>query len=294
MKAGLLLGGLALLAVAAARPQIGSRSVLLPREGADVMVALDASRSMLATDVDPSRFERAKVLINQLLDGLQGDRAGLVVFAGNAVLRFPLTTDIAAARELVGSTVIREGGLRPGTGIGDALGVAADAFRDDGARSKIVVLISDGEDLGDGAVEAVRALRDGGIQLHTIGLGTDAGSTLPNTDPRTGQVQNQLDPQTRQPTISRANESLMRAVATAGDGRFFNGNGGDPIGELSQEISTLQRTKFESQEGSIPVERFQWFLAPGIALIVLSMLISERRRRPRTAAAPRDEGRRAA
>jgi Ca-activated chloride channel homolog len=294
LKAGLLLAGLSLLVLAAARPQIGSRSVLLPREGADVVIALDVSASMLATDVQPNRFEHAKALINQLLDGLQGDRVGLVVFAGNALVRFPLTTDIEAARTLVGSTTIREGNLRPGTGLADALNVAAGAFREEeAARSKAIVLISDGEDLAEGAVEAVRAVRDRDIRLFTVGLGTEEGSTLTTTDQRTGQVRPRIDPLTGQPAVSRANETLLRAIATAGRGSYRNGNGGDAMPEITQEIVALERTRFESQEGSIPIERFPWFLAAGLALLLLETVIPERRRR-RPAATQIRERRRAA
>jgi Ca-activated chloride channel family protein len=216
-----------------------------------------------------------------LFDGLQGDRVGLVVFAGNAIVRFPLTTDIEAARALVGTTAIREGNLRPGTGLADALNVAAGSFREEeSARSKVIVLISDGEDLGEGAVEAVRAVRDRDIRLYTVGLGTGEGSPLTTTDQRTGQVRPRIDPQSGQQAVSRANETLMRAIASAGRGRFVNGNGTDAMPQISQEIVSLERTRFESQEGSIPIERFPWFLAAGLGLIVIETLIPERRRRP--------------
>jgi Ca-activated chloride channel family protein len=254
---------------------------------------------MLATDLQPNRFEHAKQLINQVFDGLQGDRVGLVAFAGNAVLRFPLTTDIEAARELVRSTAIREGNLRPGTGIGDALKVAGMAFGEDSARSKLIVLISDGEDLAGEALESVRTPRDRGVAVYAVGIGTDTGSTLSVPDPRTGRTQPRIDPQTGQPAVSRANESLMRSIATAGRGKFYNGNAPDAAAPLNQEIAALERTRFASQEGSLPIERYQWFLAAGLALLVIEMLIPERRRRTGGATkaekqAGRTEGRRAA
>ena len=131
---------------------------------------------------------------------------------------------------------------------------------------------------------------------YAVGVGTDTGSTLAVPDPRTGRVQPRLDPQTGQPAVSRANESLMRSIATAGRGTFYNGNAEDAAAPLSQEIAALQRTRFASQEGSLPIERYQWFLAAGLALLVIEMLIPERRRRSREAArtARRNEGRRAA
>lgn len=294
VKGVLLLGGLAALVVAAARPQIGSRAVLLPREGTDVMIALDVSASMLATDIAPNRFTAAKSLISQVLDGLQGDRVGLTAFAGNAVLRFPLTTDIDAARELVNSTAIREGNLRPGTGIGDALRVSGGGFGTDGSRGKVIILISDGEDLVGGAVEGVRVPLDRDIRLYTVGLGTEEGSTLIVPDTRGGQSRPRLDPQTGQPAVSRANEALLRQIAQAGRGRFINGNNGDAAAQIRQEIATLQRSKFATQEGTQPIERYQWFLAAGIALLVLEMLIPERRRGARAVVPVRDAGRRRA
>jgi len=143
----------------------------------------------------------------------------------------------------------------------------------------VIVLISDGEDLGEGAVEAVRTVRDRDIRLYTVGLGTGEGSPLTTTDQRTGQVRPRIDPQSGQQAVSRANETLMRAIASAGRGRFYNGNGTDAMPQIAQEIVALERTRFESQEGSIPIERFPWFLAAGLALIVIETLIPERRRR---------------
>jgi Ca-activated chloride channel homolog len=188
--------------------------------------------------------------------------------------------------------VIREGNLRPGTNISEPLKIAATSFRDDGDAQKAIFVISDGEDLGEGAVEAVRDVRDRDIRLYTVGLGTDEGSTLPVPDPRTGQVRTRTDPG-GQPAISRANESLMRAVAAAGRGKFFNGNSDAAAGEIAQEIAALQRAKFETQEGSLPIERYQWFLAAGLALIAIETLIPERRRR-RKARVPEAQRRQAA
>lgn len=295
LKLGLLLGALALIAVATARPQWGSRPVLLPREGTDVVIALDTSASMLATDVEPNRFEHAKLVISRLLDQLQGDRVGLVVFAGSATVRFPLTTDVGAARELIQGTAIREGNLRPGTGIGDALRTAATAFGEDAARSKLVVLISDGEDLaGDAQTqEGLRNLRDQGATLYTIGLGTEAGSQLAVPDPRTGQVRPRVDPTTNQPAVSRANEALLRQLASAGDGRFYNGNGDSGATTLAREIASLERTRFQSQEGSEPIERSMPFVVVAIILLALELVIPERRRR-RAVPAERPATRRAA
>src|SRR5581483_6595950 len=157
-------------AAAAALPRRGERRILLPREGSDVIIGLDVSASMLATDVQPNRLDRAKGILTGLLDRLPGDRIGLVVFAGNAGLRFPLTTDVAVARELIGSTTIKDGGLAPGTGIGDAIRLAVSTFPPDTqTRSRVLVLVTDGEDLAGGPLDAAQQARAQNIVVHTVG-----------------------------------------------------------------------------------------------------------------------------
>lgn len=283
LKAGLVLAGLALIAVAAARPQRGSRHVLLPREGTDVMIVLDVSVSMLATDVEPNRLARAKAILNSLLDRLQGDRVGLVVFAGTAGLRFPVSTDIAAARELIHSTTIKEGGLAAGTGIGDAIRVAATSFPpSDQARSKVMLIISDGEDLAGSPQDAVRTALDRGVLVYTMAIGTEQGGTIVVPRP-TGTPEQRVDRTTGQPATSRRDETVLRQVANAGRGRYFDGNDGDPAAAVAEEIGRLARTRFESQEGTLPLERFQWFAAAALLLLVVDLLLPDTLRRRRGA-----------
>jgi Ca-activated chloride channel family protein len=290
LKAGLVLSALALLAVAAARPQRGSRRVLLPREGSDVMVALDVSASMLATDVAPNRLERAKQVLGALLDQVQGDRVGLVVFAGSAALRFPLTTDLSVARELIRGATVREGGLAPGTGLGEALRLAVSSFPRDGqARSRVVVLVTDGEDLAGSPLEAATLARERGIAVYTVGIGTAAGGPIVQPGPG-GRPAPRLDPQTGEPATSRRDEGLLRSLAAAAHGRYLDGNEDDAPTLLAGEIGRLARTRFESQEGAIPIERFQWFAAAALLLLALDLLLPERRR-DQGAARRRDPGR---
>jgi Ca-activated chloride channel family protein len=287
VKAVLVLAGLALIAVAAARPQRGERRVLLPRDGTDVIIALDVSVSMLATDVAPNRFERAKEVLSALLDRLQGDRVGLVVFAGTAMRRFPLSTDITAARELIRSTAIKEGGLGAGTGIGDAVRVAATSFpADDQTRSKVIVLVSDGEDLAGAPQDAVRTARDRGVIIYTLGVGTEEGGAIVIPRP-TGTPERRVDPATGGPAISRRDESVLRSLASAGRGRYIDANEGDPAAAIAEEIGRLARTRFESREGSVPIERFQWLVVAALLLLAGEFLIAETPRRRARAAGDR-------
>jgi Ca-activated chloride channel family protein len=279
VKAVLLLAALALLVVGAARPQRGSTRVLLPREGTDVMIALDVSASMLATDIEPNRFERSKAILTALVGRLQGDRVGLTVFAGTAALRFPLTVDTAAARELIRSAAIREGNLQAGTGVGDGIRVAAASFPpEDQTRSKVILLVSDGEDLAGAPLEAVKAARDRGIIIYTMGIGTDVGGSIVVPRPN-GSPERRIDPSTGQPAVSRRDESVLRQIAAQGRGRYFDGNGDDPAAAVADEIGRLARTRFESQEGTLPIERFQWFVAAALVLLLAEFLLPDSRRR---------------
>lgn len=290
LKAMLALSALALIALAAALPRRGERRVLLPRQGTDVMVVMDVSASMLATDVEPNRLERAKTSLGALLDRLQGDRVGMVVFAGSAGLKFPLTTDAAAAREQIRTTSIREGALDPGTGIGEGIRRGVEFLpKDDPARARVLIIVSDGEDLAGNPAEAVRVAHDGGAIVYTLGVGTEAGGQI-IAPGRSGTPTPRLDPTTNQPATTRRDEGLLRSLAAEGKGRYIDGNDATAGGQLADEVGRLARSRFESQEGTIPTERFRPFAAAALVLLTLDFLIAEgRRMRNRRTSAARDE-----
>jgi Ca-activated chloride channel family protein len=289
-KAGLVVAAVLLLGLAAARPQVGSHHTLLQREGTDVIIALDVSLSMSAQDVKPSRLERAKGAISALLDHLQGDRIGLVTFAGSADLRFPLTTDNEVARKVVQSVTFKDGGLRAGTSISEALRETTTGFANDQTRSKIVLLVSDGEDLGDDAAGAASFVRSQGIALNTIGVGFSQPVSLNVVNPRTGQPEPRLDPNTRQPLTTTADPQALRQLASDNRGRFYDGNTDDFAVQLSDEIGRLQKTRFESGQGNVPNEWFQWLLGLALLLLLIEFLLPAGRsfrRFPRPRRGPR-------
>lgn len=272
-KAALVVGALAILALAAARPQIGTHRTLFQRQGTDVLVLLDVSLSMSATDVQPSRLERAKADILALFDQLQGDRVGVVTFAGNAQLRSPLTTDRDAAKAVVQSITLKDGGLQAGTSIGAALREATTGFTNDQTRSKRVILYSDGEDLGDDATEAAQFVQSAGIALDTVGVGLPQPTPVLAPNPRTGQLEPRKDPSTGGDLLTTADPAALQQLAAQNHGHFYNGNTDDFAASIADEISRLQKTKFDSGEGDVPVERFQILVAIGLGLLLLEMLI---------------------
>ena len=271
LKAGLVVLGVALLGVAVARPQIGTHHTLLQREGTDVVVAFDVSVSMSATDVQPSRLERAKSAVSTLLTHLGGDRVGLVTFAGTAQLRFPLTTDTEAARKVVQSLTLKDGGLGVGTSIGAALRQTSEGFAQDQTRSKVVILVSDGEDLGDDAAGAATFVHSEGIALYTIGVGHDSPWPLYTTDPRNGQSQPRIVNGAVETTT--ADPGALQQLAADNRGHFYNGNDDGFAVQLADEIDRLQKTRFESGQGDAPLERYQWFAGAGFALLLLEFLV---------------------
>ncbi len=283
VKAALVVVALALLALAAARPQLGTQHTLLQRQGTDVLVLLDVSLSMSATDVQPSRLERAKSDILALFDQLQGDRVGIVTFAGNAQLRSPLTTDRDAAKAVVQSITLKDGGLQAGTSIGAALREASTGFTDDRTRSKTVILYSDGEDLGDDAAQAAQFVQSEGIALDTVGVGLTQPVPVLAPNPRTGRLEPRTDPNTGGALLTTADPTALQQLAAQNRGHFYNGNTDDFAASIADEISRLQKTKFDSGEGDLPIERFQLLVAAGLGLLLLEMLIpaaAGRRRLP--------------
>ena len=239
LKAALVVVAVALLGLAAALPRAGTKRQVLQKEGTDVVVALDVSLSMSARDASPTRLDRAKAAIGALIDHLQGDRLGLVTFAGSANLRFPLTTDAEAARAVLDSVTYKDGGLQAGTSISSALRQATQGFANDQTRSKVLVLVSDGEDLGDDAAGAAQFVQSEGISLDTIGVGgTDPVQILVN-NPRTQRYDPVLDPNTRQPVTTTADPKALQQLAASNQGQFYNGNTDDFAVQLADEIGRL-------------------------------------------------------
>jgi len=281
LKAGLLLAALALFALAVARPQLGSREVPLERRGVDLMIVLDVSESMEANDVAPSRRERARQEINALLDRLQGDRVGLVLISGSAFLRSPVTSDLGVIEQMVASASQERLLLQAGTALAGGIDVAAEALADSEAATRLILVVSDGEDHEGRALEAARSAGDGGLLVYAAGVGTTQGGTIPQVDPATGTAHPKIDPATGAAVVTRLNDAVLRGVATAGGGRYVALEGpNSPLDALAGEFARLETTVFATDSQQQPEERFQWFAAAAGLLLALELVVSDTKGRP--------------
>lgn len=272
--------GLLLAGVALAEPQCGTHVELAKRQGIDVVIALDASRSMLARDVKPSRIERAKLELSGLLDKLGGDRVGLVVFAGDAFVQCPLTSDLAAAKMFLRAV---DPSAMPvqGTDVGRALDESKDLLveAERGAKSRAIVLLSDGEDFGGEVDEELKQLKDAGIRVITVGIGSAAGEPIPEVDKR-GNVVGYMKDREGNTVMSRLDERGLAHIADATDGIYVASlPGAIGVGRVAEELDKLQKSELESRISVSYAERYPLFLAPALALLALGLALRPGRAR---------------
>jgi len=281
MQSGLYGLGLALFGFALAQPQCGTKSELTKRRGIDVVVALDASKSMLARDVQPSRLERAKLELTTLLDELKGDRVGLVVFAGDAFIQSPLTSDYSAVKlflRAVDPEVMPQGG----TNVGAALKLSKQVLdnADRGSKERVVVLLSDGEDLFGEVAEASEALKEAGVPVLAVGVGSESGEPIPVYD-RRGEFVDYKKDAAGETVITRLDRAGLTAIAEASGGSFFFQPRGVAMAQVVERIDQMQKSELESRVTVRYDERFQSFAIPGLVLLSLGMLLlPSSRRRP--------------
>ena len=271
IKFTLLIFALLFLIVGWANPQWGSKKEKVKRKSADVFIALDVSNSMMAQDVRPNRMERAKQFGQKLVRELKGERLGTIIFAGNAYLQMPLTTDYAAAELFLKSA---NPSMVPsqGTAISAAISLAERCFEENNKHHKALILITDGENHEEGMLEVVRKARENGLLLFAVGVGTTQGEFIPI------QVNGRTDykrDQTGNPVRSKLNEAMLAELAQAGDGSYFNLTDGDKIVEaLRERIDRIEKRELEQRSFSEYESYFQWFIALAILLILLEFFIS--------------------
>ena len=273
-----VLGALGLLAVALAGPRLGYDTLEVPHKGRDVLIAMDVSRSMLATDVAPTRLQRAKLLVEDLVGELGGDRLGLVAFAGSAFLQAPLTLDhgaVLAAVDELDTDLIPKGG----TNLAAAIRTCEEAFGKAEGFSRAIIIVSDGEELDADGLEAARQAAANGIRIFTVGVGSAEGSEIPLGP---GEFVRDSSGKVVQ---SRLDASRMTEIAEITGGFYV------PLDEdaarrlVTDGIGKMKEVEMTASASRRPIERYQWPLGAAIGLLVLQALVGERRRRPALAAA---------
>jgi Ca-activated chloride channel family protein len=255
-----------------ARPQIGAKLSEREAKGAEIMICLDVSNSMLAEDYSPNRLERAKLAISRIVDRLQEDRIGLIVFAGSSFVQLPITTDYVSAKMFLNSI---DTGSVPvqGTAIGDAVLTAARSFSAQSEKSRAIIVITDGENHEDDPVDAVRQVAGMGIKVYTIGVGSLQGQPIP----KDGQLMKDRDGNI---VVTRLDEGTLQQMAEAGNGAYVHaGNEEFGLNPIIDDIRRMEAEKFNSVVFEEYDEQYMYFFAVALALFVIEMLIGERRAR---------------
>ena len=256
-----------------ARPQTGAKLSERKTKGAEIIVALDVSNSMLAQDYSPNRLERAKLAISRLTDMLQEDRIGLVIFAGTSFVQLPVTTDYVSAKMFLNS--IDTGSIPiQGTAIGDAIRLSIKSFSAQSEKSRVIIVISDGENHEDDPVEAARQAAEFGIKVYTIGVGSAEGQPIPVEG---GTL---LRDQQGEIVVTKLDEKTLREIARAGNGAYIHaGNEEFGLNPIVQDIRRLEDEEFGSVVFEEYDEQYMYFFGIALLLFVIEMLIGERKPR---------------
>lgn len=266
---------LAFFIVGWANPQMGSKRETVRSKGFDLLLALDVSQSMMAEDVTPNRLDRARRLASDLIGELRGNRMGLIIFAGSAYLAIPLTSDYGALVQYLRS-VSTDMLSAQGTNFAGAIDLAAGSFSKDNQHYKALVVISDGENHEDGALEAARNARDDGMVILTVGVGTAEGSFVPIA---LGPQRDYKRDEAGNPVRSKLEETLLQDLAKAGDGAYFRlGNNQDDLLEpLRKELDRVEKREVEQRVFSEYESYYQWFIGLGLLILLIESFITYRR-----------------
>ncbi len=277
MRFALLVLGLALAIVSLARPQWGYIYEDVKRKGLDLLFAVDTSRSMLSNDVQPNRLERVKLAAQDLVNQLQGDRVGLIAFAGRAFLQAPLTIDYEAEVESINdldTKTIPEGG----TNISEAINLALNTFGKSAAGNRALIIFTDGEELSGDAAKVAKAAAEAGVRIFTVGVGTPQGSLIPvqSDDGGTAFVKDSAG----QVVKSKLDEKRLREIAQATGGFYLHlDDGPRTMSQLyAQGLATMKAADIDARLGRRPIERYEWPLGAAMLALTMSVLIGERKR----------------
>ena len=272
LKISLLAAAWFFFVIGLARPQLGARLKEHQSQGVEVMIALDVSNSMLAEDYSPNRLERSKLAISRLVDKLQGDRIGLVVFAGEAFVQLPITADYVSAKVFLKS-IDTESVPIQGTALSEALMASARSFSTQSERSRAIILISDGEDHEGEAIEAARAIAEQGIRIYCIGVGSPQGKPIPKNGSLLKDASGEI-------VVTRLNEEILQEIAGAGNGKYVRAGAAEfGLNPIIDDIRTLDKEQFNSVVFEDFDEQFMYFFAIALFFLILELLFSDTKAR---------------
>ena len=273
VKFSLLMVALALLIMAAARPQYGQKEKTVKRQGIEVMIALDISNSMMAEDVAPNRLDRAKQMLSKMIDRMVDDKVGLVVFAGEAYTQLPITCDYVSAKMFL-NTITPALIPTQGTAIGAALETSIRSFgSQESDAGRAIVLITDGENHEDDAIAAAKHARELGIQVFVVGIGKPEGSPIPIVG-----TNNYIKDRSGQVVVSRLNEDMCQQIAQAGNGIYVRcDNTNTAMRALQQELDRIATAELETKVYADYNEQYQSSVLIALLLLVIDFFILERK-----------------
>lgn len=253
-----------------ARPQIGARLKEQEIKGAEIIIAIDVSNSMLAEDYSPNRLERAKLAVSRLVDKLRDDRIGLVIFAGTSFVQLPVTTDYVSAKMFLNT--IDTGSIPiQGTALGEAITTCIRSFSAQSDKSRAIILITDGENHEDDPVAAAEQAAQMGIKVFTIGVGSPEGKPIPMN----GELLKDKDGEI---VVSKLDEGILQDIASAGNGAYVRaGNSEFGLNPIIDDLRKLEDEKYSSVVFEEYDEQFMYFLAIALFFFVLEMLVGDRR-----------------
>ncbi len=275
LKFSLLLLAFALLVIALANPKIGTKMETVTREGVDIVFAIDVSKSMEAEDVAPNRLEKSKQLVTQIINNLASDRVGIIAYAGSAFPQLPITTDYASAKMFL-QAMNTDMVSSQGTAINEAIELSSTYFNEEEQTSKVLFILSDGEDHEGDIGNVVKEAVDKGIKIFTIGVGSVKGGPIPMK--RNGVIQSYKKDKNGETVITKLNEETLKEIAGDANGEYIQGNvTKDVLEKVTESLQKLDKTEFEAKQFADYQSQFQWFLGLAILLLFLDVFLLERK-----------------
>ena len=276
IKNTLFIFSIAFLIIGISNPQIGTKMEEVKREGVDLMIAIDLSHSMMAQDIKPNRLERAKLAISRLIDKLEGDRIGLVVFAGEAYVQLPITTDYSAAKLFL-STVNTSIIPTQGTKIGNAIDLCVKSFDQENNQNKAIIIITDGENHDEEAISSAKIAQEQNIYIHTLGMGLTKGGPIPIYN-KYGSTSEFRKDREGNIIITKLNETILKEIAQAGMGTYIRANNSKSgLSVLFDEINKMEKKEIGTMIFTNYKDRFQIFIGFSLFFLILNLIILQRK-----------------